>query len=101
MKRRHEESIAAAAVSTDKATAADHVFAVPKAPSPVPPRGARGRKAGLRPQKRELKSEEAPDLDEVRRNTDVCPITSVVDPDLGLGSFGALDPDPDGDMAVY
>jgi len=64
LKRRHEESTAAAAVSTDKATAADHVFAVPKAPSPVPPRGARGRKAGLRPQKRELKSEEAPDLDE-------------------------------------
>jgi len=51
-------------VSTDKATAADHVFAVPKAPSPVPTRGARGRKAGLRPQKREVKSVDTQELEE-------------------------------------
>ena len=64
LKRRHDELTSPPPTVGDKSTAVDHVFAVPKAPSPVP--RAR-RKAGLRPQKRETKSAEPLETEEVRQ----------------------------------
>jgi len=85
-KRKSDEEIESASVvgSSQAATSSsrEHVFAVPKTPSPLPPSTTR-RKSGLRPQKREIKNcnEHTEPFVEIPKKVAILPVEVAKPPD--------------------